>query len=515
MEDFLQKLQAARSDEERDWLVLEFNLERLNAPLREVVWAAAVPHWFDQSFLSHLITEGDIGGVFGELIALSFVEPFPGRGYNIHERSRSLLLKRLWQDQRPRAVELSRRAAEFCAQQGQDDISWRIETLYHQLMAGDADAVESYVSQGIGLLNDFRFNEAEALARSVLGSMVKPSLDIAVAWAHFFQARLYHRYDRYRESIDNLEQALTTAAVDPFLAANSYLELGANYRILGDCETARSKLETALPLFHQLEDHLGEANCLRELGDINYILDDYEAAKQNYEEALRLFREVENPMGEATVLLSFGHVHRVLGENDEAKRQYGEAREVFRQLGREVEEANCLRSLGEVSEILREHETALQYCREALAIYEKFGDLHGEGICRRSLGGIDYSLENYKEAREQYAAALSISERIGDKSGVASSLRLLADIDIALGDNNRARDRYREALAMYRQIGDRFREAYCIMSLGRLDFKTDDYKVALEEFEEARKLFHQIGQKRQEAYCRDALEGIRKLMKEG
>ncbi len=133
--DILVQLHAAKNEEEREWLVLQFCLDGLNSEVRDAVWTAAVPHWFDVDFLTVLMdsSDADIPGIFQNLISLPFVEPFPGLGYNIHKRTRALLLKRLWQHNLPRYYEQSQRAASYCARQDVADTGWRVETIYHLL----------------------------------------------------------------------------------------------------------------------------------------------------------------------------------------------------------------------------------------------------------------------------------------------------------------------------------------------------------------------------------------------
>src|SRR5262245_18492844 len=102
-DDLLSKLVAAQRDEELEWLAMQFSLDSLAPEVHEAVWAAAIPHWFDVHFLVALLDkpETETLSIFKQLLALSFIEPFQDRGYNIHERSRSLLLQRLWQRDQP------------------------------------------------------------------------------------------------------------------------------------------------------------------------------------------------------------------------------------------------------------------------------------------------------------------------------------------------------------------------------------------------------------------------------
>ena len=53
--DLLAALQAADSDEAREWIVIQFSLAGLESPVREAVWIVAIPHWFDQHSLAALL----------------------------------------------------------------------------------------------------------------------------------------------------------------------------------------------------------------------------------------------------------------------------------------------------------------------------------------------------------------------------------------------------------------------------------------------------------------------------
>ena len=53
--DILARLQAAQSDAEREWVLMEWSLANLEPEVRAAVWAAAIPHWFDAAFLAALL----------------------------------------------------------------------------------------------------------------------------------------------------------------------------------------------------------------------------------------------------------------------------------------------------------------------------------------------------------------------------------------------------------------------------------------------------------------------------
>ena len=129
----LARLMAA-DPAERQWLLLESVLESLSVQVRQSVWAVAVPHWFDDRILAALCPElaMQAAEIYQALQALSFVEVFEGKGHNIHEATRSLLLDRLWTDRPDEFKLISARAAEYF----ENDESSAAEWLYHKAVGG-------------------------------------------------------------------------------------------------------------------------------------------------------------------------------------------------------------------------------------------------------------------------------------------------------------------------------------------------------------------------------------------
>ncbi len=128
--DILARLQAASTQSEREWLVLELSLNRLSPVVQQAVWAAAIPHWFTQDFLAALLgeeswAEFETSGGWDTLISQSFVETFPNYGYNLHERAREQLLARLWQDDVARYRDLSHKAYQYCQTHHQQLDCWQ------------------------------------------------------------------------------------------------------------------------------------------------------------------------------------------------------------------------------------------------------------------------------------------------------------------------------------------------------------------------------------------------------
>jgi hypothetical protein len=147
--DLLAKLQVTTDEQEHTDLLMEFTLGQLSPRLRAAVQAMAIPHWFDPGFLGALLDDDPLTEAeFAELTRLSFVEAFPGRGYDVHERSRTQLLAKLWQDAPEHYRRLSWQAAEYAARQDPADTAWRVESVYHRLVAAPEEGVEALIETG-------------------------------------------------------------------------------------------------------------------------------------------------------------------------------------------------------------------------------------------------------------------------------------------------------------------------------------------------------------------------------
>jgi hypothetical protein len=108
-------LSQAKTENEKHSLLLELSLTALSSELQKCVKALAVPHWFDANILAAVCPEyREQAEIFyQQLQALSFVEIFPDRGHNIHELTRNLLLKKLWEDDHAQYVMFSQQLADF------------------------------------------------------------------------------------------------------------------------------------------------------------------------------------------------------------------------------------------------------------------------------------------------------------------------------------------------------------------------------------------------------------------
>ncbi len=133
--DFLEQLLQIQDQEERSWFVIEYGLGLKQPEIREAIWAAAVPHWFNADVLAMLCPDhaDQVEEIYAELQTLSYVEEFEGRGHRLHDLTRAQLLTKLWERDQKKYQDLSARAVAYFSRQG--TFVAEVESLYHLMIA--------------------------------------------------------------------------------------------------------------------------------------------------------------------------------------------------------------------------------------------------------------------------------------------------------------------------------------------------------------------------------------------
>lgn len=136
--DLLQRLMAAQTDEERSWIATESLLESLPEDVRSALWAVAIPHWFDAEILAALCPElaDRAEEIYQQLQTISCVEVFPERGHNVHELTRNQLLEQLCKNKPELFYNLSRKALKYFIKGSKSE--HKIEWIYHSVVVSDS-----------------------------------------------------------------------------------------------------------------------------------------------------------------------------------------------------------------------------------------------------------------------------------------------------------------------------------------------------------------------------------------
>jgi len=442
-------------------------------------------------------------------------------GYAVHESTRNLLLAKLYQDNAQLYRELNRRAAKYCEQQNQDELRWKLATLYHQVLADFA--IEYQLNnQAIDWFSNSQRNGIEALISSLSEEIKEKRVNDSVTTETYFWknlTRMYHEIaDKHLslEECDKREENNLKIAITCYLKmlklyrridgkigeqANCLQRLGDAHLRLSELKVAQERYKQALSLFQQIDDKLGKANCIKSLGDVYLRLSELKVAQEQYEQASLLFQQIGDKPGEADCTASLGDVYLRLSDYEAAREAYQQALPLFQQIGNKLGEANCIKSIGDIYLDLSELEVARKQYKQALPLFQQIEANLDEASCISCLGDVHLRLSDYESARETYQQALLLFQQIGDEFGKANCTASLGDVYLRLSDYEAARTAYQQALPLFQQIGNKLGEANCMRSLGDVYLNLSELESAQNTYQQALILFQQSGSKLGEANC--------------
>jgi tetratricopeptide (TPR) repeat protein len=390
--ELLLKLSQATTDDERSWIVTETLIGTLSLAAQELVWAAAIPHWFNLEILTVLhpeLTE-NMNTLYLELQRLSFVEVFPGRGHNIHERTRQSMLKRLWAQQNQQYRRLSTQLASYFDKQDAEP-ALQVEWLYHLIVANQDWEGSDPWNLVQTWINNFWQPESESLFRT-LGEQVEANRASISKKAEVFywKGQAEARFYKTKESLESLRQAIKIyqEAGNRLWKANVLKTIGASLQFLKRSNEALSFYKKSLSIYREVGDRSGQANSLKAMGDALHFLERSNEALASYSEALSIYREVGDRSGQANSLKAMGDALHFLERSNEVLASYSEALSIYREVGDRLGQANSLEAMGDALHFLERSNEALAFYSEALGMYRKVGDRLGISNVRQDISNV-------------------------------------------------------------------------------------------------------------------------------
>lgn len=196
--------------------------------------------------------------------------------------------------------------------------------------------------------------QLQAECHRVLGSMMRMRSQSSEACHHYREA------DRLYKTLDDASSAILGQA-------HCYRAFADLERVQGQHPEARDFYGKALPRYKEALAKLvsgspqyddarrGYANCIQRLGDLDHLSkrkDDPEAslsaAETRYKEALPIYKDIQDWIGEANCYKGFADVAVARRDLPTGRNQYQNAREKYLASGYKFGVANCTYSLGDV-----------------------------------------------------------------------------------------------------------------------------------------------------------------------
>ncbi|MCI0617666.1 hypothetical protein L0244_32230, partial [bacterium] len=294
--DFLRRLEQAKTEDEKIWLATKRLIDSLPEDLQRLVYSAAIPHWFDSKILRALHPElgRRIKRLYSKLQMLPFVEPFEGRGHNIHELTRRLILDYLWRKQKRTYLSLSRNLAEFfenSMSSAQEKIDKRIRDVEKKKRTKKSiREFQQWVKKNPEIVNAISANyQIEHIYHLVLVQPQKGAdriRDIGWQW----HDKLDYSFAELNALINSLGEHLSAGRVKGRVLGWEWFFKGliASYRY----DYVNAKILFFDVIRNNFSDNKLNADVRFRLGDMHMRLSELPEARARYEEALPLYRAI-------------------------------------------------------------------------------------------------------------------------------------------------------------------------------------------------------------------------------
>jgi tetratricopeptide (TPR) repeat protein len=156
------------------------------------------------------------------------------------------------------------------------------------------------------------------------------------------------------------------------------IRLGVTYNSLSQYQRAIDYYQQALPIFHQVGDHNGEAGALNNLGAVYDSLGQYQRAIDYYQRALPIFHQMGNHNGEAQVITHLGIAYAYLRQYQRAIDYFQRALPIYRQVGDRDNEGWLLANIGRLYANQNSPQSAIQQLQRSVEVRESIrADLRG------------------------------------------------------------------------------------------------------------------------------------------
>jgi tetratricopeptide (TPR) repeat protein len=454
---FWSRLENAQTDEDRSWIVTESLLSTLPNNLASLVWAAAIPHWFNEEVLKVMLPELDeqIGDLYAQLNTLPFVESFRGHwkgpeeyleadsesclhsreNFNIHELTRRKMLENWGERDREDFYRLSKNAASYFEGKAQHNQIDKIEWIYHLVLTGIDATHERLSSTGENYQEDF------------YAFLDWSSHDLQNLGLNLFAK--------------NLTEQMSTNLVRPDIQAAIYHWLGWNNYPNFTLEECLPHLRRAVDLYQQNNHIQGAAKSLKNIGDILQKLDRLDEAIEAYDQSIHSASQVNDTECESKALKGKGDVLRKKEHYDESLEYYEQARE---KVSSRSGKAEILFGIGEIWRIMTLNDLAKTFYREVLELIEP-DDILGQADAYQRFGSME---SDSHQALKYLGQANTFYEQAHDIYNQSENLiDHIAPIYRRLGQTTEEKKTLTNGINLARGVEDEITRKYLIEKAGK------------------------------------------------
>jgi eukaryotic-like serine/threonine-protein kinase len=242
----------------------------------------------------------------------------------------------------------------------------------------------------------------------------------------------------------------------PDVAGDARVELAAA-RLAAALDDAKADDEHAERALHLAQQHDAVglvADALLELAAAQTRLGQRDTARMNLGTAIEGYRSIRNPRGEAAARRALAAVLAYLNRGQDAREEYQRALALDQSVGDIGGVARIYRDLCEMLWVSGDRDGAQAAARHSLALSRETGDLHLQAWTLRALATIASDEAVSDEVMQEYREVTALTERSGDRGGHVWSLATYADSERLRGELDQAHTTCEQSNAEAKTLSD-------------------------------------------------------------
>ena len=362
----------------------------------------------------------------------------------------------------------------------------------HDILAGNVvtnlslEAAHLDYSKGVAFL-DF-VNTLAASVNDTVGQAV----------AHLFTAEFFQDHEKYKEAIDQCDEAAKYARNAKHKDYESQAIVKKSYCLYknGNFKEALTLLEFAREKLSDYRSSIGENSYQRRLestyeyeGGIYYKLGDYTAALKAYAEAIDINKKINTYdaiLKNAEHYTFIGRVYNDQGKPNDALESFTNLSSIY---WRNFDTLNWAKIQNEIAYsyyLLGSYRTSMDYCSKAIKYLLPLQDYNDAGYSESLTGSCLWELGKYDSAVLAHKESISLRKSESNISGQADSWKQIGELYLLSGLKKDALGAYDSSAMLYSQIKDSSGLAQTYNKKGKVFLNDDNYKVAVDYFEKAK-----------------------------
>jgi len=523
-------------------------LDSMPDPMRRVIAACAILHWFDAAIINDLLLSESIAEISQAMNFLvdnySFIGEHPTRGYTFHENIRySLLLK--WSRFFPEydfaklSIQASQLFRKYSAAAKDTALKrpYYLEALYQSLAVDLQTTFPEFLNVFEDSISKYNLEECNVLVRMASEPQIGLNEEQKL-WLEYLMARITLASGKSVAAREQLESLLSReefiqdqkllALIDRDLGlaiknssrewsyALEYfqrslkrfqtledwlgygsvsLALSILYRELGNASWDRSFHygEQAVAAFEKINSVYGVAKSQIELGLLNWLVGKSDQALELYNKALVTLEGLGNRVEVARVYAFLGRLYRQNGNWAEGEQVLQKSVEILEAEKNLAELAWSLNALGNLLRDEGKPSEAESVFERSIVLHDQLGQVYEKGVTLKNLIDIYGAKKDWEHAAMAIEESLSIFRNLGSEQRVGEVLIKTGDVYFAQGMVEKARAAYEEALDIVRRFDFKDYRPHILVSLGRISFIESDLSRAQDSWKQALELAQQRG----------------------